>query len=147
MARRRPTIEGVLELKAQAAAVRRTAGLALDDTTQAETLAASKTLDSVANSQLRQLNAQQEPVLVLPDNASEIELLRARQHRAVQRDKALYLPVSRSDTVALPNVLRNRSLSGVLFPPAPTRNNASHVHEGGTRSDQGDSDQQQVAAA
>ena len=42
---------------------------------------------------------------------------------------------------------RNRSLSGVLFPPAPTRNNASHVHEGGTRSDQGDSDQQQVAAA
>ena len=41
----------------------------------------------------------------------------------------------------------NRSLSGVLFPPAPTRNNASHVHEGGTRSDQGDSDQQQVAAA
>lgn len=110
MARRRPTIEGVLELKAQAAAARRTAVLALDDTTQAETLAASKTLDSVANSQLRQLNAQQEPVLVLPDNASEIELLRARQHRAVQRDNALYLPVSRSDTVALPNVLLRSAL-------------------------------------
>lgn len=61
---RRPTIEGVLELKAQAAAARRAAALALDDTTQAETLAASKTLDSVANSQLRQLNVQQEPVLV-----------------------------------------------------------------------------------
>ena len=42
---------------------------------------------------------------------------------------------------------RNRSLSGVLCPPAPTRNNPSHIHEGGTRSDQGDSDQQQVAAA
>ena len=42
---------------------------------------------------------------------------------------------------------RNRSLSGVLFPPAPTRNNPSHVHEGGIGSDQGDSDQQQVAAA
>ena len=41
---------------------------------------------------------------------------------------------------------RNRSLSGVLCPPAPTRNNPSHFHEGGVGSDQGDSDQQQVAA-
>ena len=41
----------------------------------------------------------------------------------------------------------NRSLSGVLCPPAPTRNNPSHVHQGGAGSDQGDSDQQQVAAA
>ena len=41
---------------------------------------------------------------------------------------------------------RNRSLSGVLSPPAPTRNNPSHFHEGGVGSDQGDSDQQQVAA-
>ena len=40
----------------------------------------------------------------------------------------------------------NRSLSGVLSPPAPTRNNPSHFHEGGVGSDQGDSDQQQVAA-
>ncbi|HAY10662.1 MAG TPA: hypothetical protein DCY18_12135 [Thauera sp.] len=29
----------------------------------------------------------------------------------------------------------NRSLSGVLFPLAPTRNNPSHVHEGGAGSD------------
>ena len=42
---------------------------------------------------------------------------------------------------------RNRSLSGVLFQPAPTRNNPSHIHQGGAGSDQGDSDQQQVAAA
>ena len=42
---------------------------------------------------------------------------------------------------------RNRSLSGVLCPPAPTRNNPSHIHQGGAGSDQGDSDQQQVAAA
>ena len=41
----------------------------------------------------------------------------------------------------------NRSLIGVLFPPAPTRNNPSHIHQGGAGSDQGDSDQQQVAAA
>ena len=41
----------------------------------------------------------------------------------------------------------NRSLSGVLCPPAPTRNNPSHMHQGGAGSDQGDSDQQQVAAA
>ena len=41
----------------------------------------------------------------------------------------------------------NRSLSGVLCPPAPTRNNPSHIHQGGAGSDQGDSDQQQVAAA
>ena len=43
--------------------------------------------------------------------------------------------------------LGNRSLSGVLCPPAPTRNNPSHIHQGGAGSDQGDSDQQQVAAA
>ena len=42
---------------------------------------------------------------------------------------------------------RNRSLSGVLFQPAPARNNPSHIHQGGAGSDQGDSDQQQVAAA
>ena len=41
----------------------------------------------------------------------------------------------------------NRSLSGVLFQPAPARNNPSHIHQGGAGSDQGDSDQQQVAAA
>ncbi|MCC7199645.1 MAG: transposase [Gammaproteobacteria bacterium] len=43
--------------------------------------------------------------------------------------------------------VRYRSLSGVLCPPAPTRNNPSHIHQGGAGSDQGDSDQQQVAAA
>ena len=37
--------------------------------------------------------------------------------------------------------LGNRSLSGVLFPPAPTRNNPSHFHGGGIGSDQGNSDQ------
>ena len=42
---------------------------------------------------------------------------------------------------------RNRSLSGVLFPSAPIRNNSSHVHEGGIGSDQGNSKQQQEAAA
>ena len=43
--------------------------------------------------------------------------------------------------------VRNRSLSGVLFQPAPARNNPSHIHQGGAGSDQSDSDQQQVAAA
>ena len=46
-----------------------------------------------------------------------------------------------------PFLFGNRSLSGVLCPPAPTRNNPSHIHQGGAGSDQGDSDQQQVAAA
>ena len=32
-------------------------------------------------------------------------------------------------------LVRNRSLSGVLCPPAPTRNNPSHVHQGGADSD------------
>ena len=48
---------------------------------------------------------------------------------------------------ALRVLVCNRSLIGVLFPPAPTRNNPSHIHQGGAGSDQGDSDQQQVAAA
>jgi len=59
---------------------------------------------------------------------------------------------SRKRAEAIANILGvtlagNRSLSGVLCPPAPTRNNPSHVHQGGAGSDQGDSDQQQVAAA
>ena len=41
----------------------------------------------------------------------------------------------------------NRSLSGVLLQPPCARNNPSHIHQGGAGSDQGDSDQQQVAAA
>jgi hypothetical protein len=41
----------------------------------------------------------------------------------------------------------NRSLSGVLLQPPSARNNPSHIHQGGAGSDQGDSDQQQVAAA
>jgi hypothetical protein len=45
------------------------------------------------------------------------------------------------------HALGNRSLSGVLCPPAPTRNNPSHIRQGGAGSDQGESDQQQVAAA
>jgi hypothetical protein len=54
-----------------------------------------------------------------------------------------------SDVDRLAQVLAkgNRSLSGVLFQPAPARNNPSHIHQGGAGSDQGDSDQQQVAAA
>lgn len=44
-------------------------------------------------------------------------------------------------------IKRNRSLSGVLLQPPSARNNPSHIHQGGAGSDQGDSDQQQVAAA
>ena len=42
---------------------------------------------------------------------------------------------------------RNRSVSGVLLPPAVTRNNPPHVQSGGAQGDQGESTQQQVAAA
>ena len=55
------------------------------------------------------------------------------------------LPQDVLDQIAVEE--RNRSLSGVLCPPAPTRNNPSHIHQGGAGSDQSDSDQQQVAAA
>ena len=51
--------------------------------------------------------------------------------------------IPQKNTVAL----CNRSLSGVLLPPPSARNNPSDVHHGGVGSDQGDSDQQQVAAA
>lgn len=57
-------------------------------------------------------------------------------------------PLSKHAADALEGqTIRNRSLIGVLCPPAPTRNNPSHIHQGGAGSDQGDSDQQQVAAA
>lgn len=58
-------------------------------------------------------------------------------------EQALYTRQPERDA----SLIRNRSLSGVLCPPAPTRNNPSHIHQGGAGSDQGDSDQQQVAAA
>ena len=69
---------------------------------------------------------------LLPNPADEG---RIRQH-AVDIGQSVYRPLT-----------SNRSLSGVLCPPAPTRNNPSHIHQGGAGSDQGDSDQQQVAAA
>ena len=49
--------------------------------------------------------------------------------------------------VSLSLAQRNRSLSGVLLQPPSAQNNPSHIHQGGAGSDQGDSDQQQVAAA
>ncbi len=57
--------------------------------------------------------------------------------------EVLHRAIAASDAL----LVGNRSLSGVLCPPAPTRNNPSHIHQGGAGSDQGDSDQQQVAAA
>jgi len=50
-------------------------------------------------------------------------------------------------TAGKPTLKGNRSLSGVLLRPPSARNNPSHIHQGGAGSDQGDSDQQQVAAA
>lgn len=73
----------------------------------------------------------------------------AAAHVAISK-RDLDVQTKMSDTVFLDPVgadKRNRSLSGVLCPPAPTRNNPSHIHQGGAGSDQGDSDQQQVAAA
>ena len=55
--------------------------------------------------------------------------------------------VSKNQDASVAKAKSNRSLIGVLCPPAPTRNNPSHIHQGGAGSDQGDSDQQQVAAA
>lgn len=88
----------------------------------------------------------------------DIELL-AKHLRAVQAepDKAkkcfdpqksygafpLYTPSAEVQALSA----GNRSLSGVLLQPPSAQNNPSHIHQGGAGSDQGDSDQQQVAAA
>jgi hypothetical protein len=72
-------------------------------------------------------------------------LLRAERRHPRHRFAAVQAHAVMLDALQL--LERNRSLSGVLCPPAPTRNNPSHIHQGGAGSDQGDSDQQQVAAA
>ena len=68
--------------------------------------------------------------------------------RLNKRAKVLMERLSAKPTASIPMACRgNRSLSGVLLPPPSARNNPSDVHHGGVGSDQGDSDQQQVAAA
>lgn len=73
MAKRR-SAEQIAELQAQAAAARRAAETATDIFTQDLSYAAAATLESVARSQLRQMVAEEEPVMVLPDNASVTEV-------------------------------------------------------------------------
>lgn len=107
---RADTLERVLELKEQASATRRAAVLIDDKKVQSSILAAATTLDSIANKDLERLKEKQAPVLVLPDNASAIELRNARQRRAVRRRDALYLPVWRSGTVGLPNIMLRSAL-------------------------------------
>lgn len=110
------TFERALELKTQAAAARRAAVLIDDERTQSNVLAAASTLDALAEHDLRRLEGGQAPVLVLPDNASAVELRNARQRRAVKRRDALYLPAWRSGAVGLPNIM----LRSALFSSALT---------------------------
>lgn len=109
MAARR-SAEQIAQLQAQAAAARRAAESAGDFLTQDLTSAAAATLESVARSQLRKLKAEDEPVLVLPDNASVKELRHARQRRAVRRGEDVYLPSWRDATVGIPNLFLRSSL-------------------------------------
>ncbi|TXH47149.1 MAG: hypothetical protein E6Q92_01005 [Burkholderiaceae bacterium] len=111
MAKRR-SAEQIAELQAQAAAARRAAETATDIFTQDLSYAAAATLESVARSQLRQMAAEEEPVLVLPDNASITEVRQARQRRAVRRGDDVYLPTWREATVGIPNTLLRSSLFG-----------------------------------
>lgn len=109
MARQR-SLEGVAELRAQANAARRAAELSHDASTRALACAAAQTLESVASSQLRKLEAEREPVLVLPDNASAAEIRRARQNRSVKCGETLFLPSWQAGVAAIPNVLLRSAL-------------------------------------
>lgn len=109
MAKRR-SAEQIAELHAQAAAARRASESAPDFLTQDLACAAAATLESVARSQLRRMAAEEEPVLVLPDNASVTEVRQARQRRAVRRGDDVYLPTWREATVGLPNAFLRSSL-------------------------------------
>ena len=85
------------------------------------------------------------PVLVALRAWLDVTLKQLSQKSALA--EAIRYALARWDALVRYSTNGNRSLSGVLCPPAPTRNNPSHIHEGGAGSDQGDSDQQQVAAA
>ncbi len=113
---KRPTLEQVFELRAQAAAARRAADASHDVTTRDLACAAAATLDSVANGQLRRIEADDEPILVLPENASTAEMRQARLRRSVRRGDDLYLPSWREAAVGMPNVL----LRSALFAAAET---------------------------
>lgn len=108
----RRSAEQIAELEAQAAAARRAAESAPDFLTQDLACAAAATLESVARSQMRRMAAEEEPVLVLPDNASVTEVRQARQRRAVRRGDDVYLPTWREATVGIPNAFLRSSLFG-----------------------------------
>ena len=75
------------------------------------------------------------------------QIQRGLRFQQLHTAEAIFLMPNAWDVGSALMLACNRSLSGVLCPPAPTRNNPSHIHQGGAGSDQGDSDQQQVAAA
>lgn len=129
---RRPTAEGIAELQAQARAVRSVAERADDFITKDRAYAAATAVESLARSQSRHLKADEEPVLVLPDNASTAEIREARSRRAVRRGEEVFLPSWREATVGIPNVF----LRSALFAAAEVTNaplmNAEILSQGDT---------------
>lgn len=127
---KRPTLEQVFELRAQAAAARRAADASHDVTTRDLACAAAATLDSVANSQLRRIEADDEPILVLPENASTAEMRQARLRRSVRRGDDLYLPSWREAAVGMPNVLLRSALFAAAETCAPPLMDAEIASQG-----------------
>jgi len=75
--------------------------------------------------------------------ADEVRKLAERTRETTSRiEKMAADEGSVKATAAMLTLRHNPSLSGVLLPSALARNNLSYVHEGCTRNDQGDSDQQ-----
>lgn len=120
-------------LKAQTAALQRVANLTENEGLRPRLLAAISTLEAITNDELERLIERRAQVLVIPDNASAVELRNARQRRAVLRGEALYLPAWPSGTVGLPNILLRSALfscaqvadSPVENLDVPVRGNAS----------------------
>lgn len=107
---RRPSKKQIAELNEQASATRRAAESVEDFVTQDHAYAAAATIESLARSQWRRLNADDQAVLVLPDNASQAEMREARTRRAVRRGVDVFLPAWPESKVGLPNVFLRSAL-------------------------------------
>lgn len=103
------------ELRAQAAAVRRTAEGVSDDVERGQLLDGAATLDAMARN--KELASEPGYVLTLPASASINEVNDVRRRRSVRYGEDVYLP-SWKDAVGLPNLLLRSALFSAVRPGA-----------------------------
>ncbi len=109
MAKRKTNAERIAALR-ELAERTATAALTAEPGYQMTVLDASEKLGEIADSLTRKTAAEQPPVLVLPDNATNPELRTARTKQAARRGREVYLPSWSSVAQALPDAFLRTAL-------------------------------------